>query len=340
MDGGYSAQRIGWLKEYGDHVWNQDPSVYMILEHWCDFGEELELANYNGENGNAAGFMLWANATTNYQEASMGYNGNDLSWANYQSHSFQDRHAVAYAESHDEERLMYKNLEFGNSSGDYDASDLVTALRRQQLSMAFNVLMPGPRLIWQFEELGYDYSINTCSDGVTINEDCRIAAKPVRWDYYDEPERRHLYDVSGALARLKRTTLPLVRVPLPSTSMWDGLRQTHAFEHPAGDAVVVGNYRTSGIDMIPGFTTPGCGTTTSLEKLNVTDLTRHAVRARRIARVHRHPWTRLCFKKSTSTWTANWPPKATATTKTPRCTPVPSTSHLTALIRIAMAKTR
>ena len=89
VDGGYSAQRIGWLKEYGDHVWNQDPSVYMILEHWCDFGEELELANYNGENGNAAGFMLWANATTNYQEASMGYNGNDLSWANYQSHSFK-----------------------------------------------------------------------------------------------------------------------------------------------------------------------------------------------------------------------------------------------------------
>ena len=73
---------------------------------------------------------------------------------------------------------MYKNLEFGNSSGDYDASDLVTALRRQQLSMAFNILMPGPRLIWQFEELGYDYSINTCSDGVTINEDCRLPPSP------------------------------------------------------------------------------------------------------------------------------------------------------------------
>ena len=100
--------------------------------------------------------MLWANATHSYQEASMGYSGNDLSWANFQSHNFQDRHAVAYAESHDEERLMYKNLEFGNSAGDYDAGDLVTALRRQQLSMAFNVLMPGPRLIWQFEELGYD----------------------------------------------------------------------------------------------------------------------------------------------------------------------------------------
>lgn len=274
VDGAYSAQRIGWLKEYGDHVWNQDPSVYMILEHWCDFGEELELANYNGENGNAAGFMLWANATTNYQEASMGYNGNDLSWANYQSHSFQDRHAVAYAESHDEERLMYKNLEFGNSSGDYDASDLVTALRRQQLSMAFNVLMPGPRLIWQFEELGYDYSINTCSDGVTINEDCRIAAKPVRWDYYEDPERRHLYDVSGALARLKRDH-PAFGTGATSINIdvGTGYGKRMMFEHPDGDAVVVGNYRTSGIDMIPGFTHTGMWYDyLTGDSLNVTDL--------------------------------------------------------------------
>ena len=219
VDGGYSAQRINWLKEYGDHVWNQDPSVYMILEHWCDYNEELELANYNGQNGNAAGFMLWTNATHNYQEASMGYSDNDFSWANFQNHSFQDRHAVAYAESHDEERLMYKNLQYGNSNGDYDASDEVIALRRQQLTMAFNVLMPGPRLIWQFEELGYDYSINTCSDGVTVNPDCRVAAKPVRWDYYDDNERKHLYDVSGPLRTFEARRIRRLE-PLPPPSMW------------------------------------------------------------------------------------------------------------------------
>ena len=258
VDGGYSAQRINWLKEYGDHVWNQDPSVYMILEHWCDYNEELELANYNGQNGNAAGFMLWTNATHNYQEASMGYSDNDFSWANFQNHSFQDRHAVAYAESHDEERLMYKNLQYGNSNGDYDASDEVIALRRQQLTMAFNVLMPGPRLIWQFEELGYDYSINTCSDGVTVNPDCRVAAKPVRWDYYDEPERRHLYDVSGALAALKRD-YPAFGPSATSfnVDVGGGYGKRMHFEHPDGDAVVVGNYKVTAIDMVPGFTHTG-----------------------------------------------------------------------------------
>ena len=257
VDGGYSPQRIAWMKEYGDHVWSQDPSVYMILEHWCDFNEEAELANYNGANGDAPGFMLWTNATHNYQEASMGYSGNDLSWANFQSHSFQDRHAVAYAESHDEERLMYKNVQFGNSAGDYDASDLVTALRRQQLTMAFNLLMPGPRMIWQFEELGYDYSINTCSDGVTVNPDCRVAAKPVRWDYYDEPERRHLYDVTGAFGALKRDY-----PAFGPDAAWfnvdvNGYGKRMMFEHAQGDAVVVGNYKTTAIDMVPGFTHTG-----------------------------------------------------------------------------------
>ena len=230
----------------------------MILEHWCDYNEELELANYNGQNGNAAGFMLWTNATHNYQEASMGYSDNDFSWANFQNHSFQDRHAVAYAESHDEERLMYKNLQYGNSNGDYDASDEVIALRRQQLTMAFNVLMPGPRLIWQFEELGYDYSINTCSDGVTVNPDCRVAAKPVRWDYYDEPERRHLYDVSGALAALKRD-YPAFGPSATSfnVDVGGGYGKRMHFEHPDGDAIVVGNYKVTAIDMVPGFTHTG-----------------------------------------------------------------------------------
>jgi len=249
VNGGYNSQRIGWLNEYGDHVWNQDPGVYMILEHWCDYYEELELAN--------AGFMLWANATHNYQEASMGYSGHDLSWANFQNHNFNDRHAVAYAESHDEERLMYKNLQWGNSNGDYDLSDPVLALRRQQAIMAMNLLMPGPRVMWQFEELGYDYSINTCSDGVTVDPNCRIEAKPVRWDYYDEPERRHLYDVTAALGRLKRD-YPAFG---PGENWFNvdvaGFGKRLIYSHPQGDAVAVANFKMTPIDMVPGFTHEG-----------------------------------------------------------------------------------
>jgi len=40
-------------------------------------------------------------------------------------------------ESHDEERLMYKNLQFGNSSGTYNIKNLATALKREELAANF-----------------------------------------------------------------------------------------------------------------------------------------------------------------------------------------------------------
>jgi hypothetical protein len=57
-------------------------------------------------------------------------------------------------------------------------------------------------MIWQFGELGYDYSINYCTDG-TVNNNCRLDPKPIRWDYYNEPRRRHVYDVFQNLIRLR-----------------------------------------------------------------------------------------------------------------------------------------
>ncbi|MDZ7764853.1 MAG: hypothetical protein U5K00_10550 [Melioribacteraceae bacterium] len=57
-------------------------------------------------------------------------------------------------------RLMYKNLQYGNSSGDYDITKLNVALQRVKLAGAFFFTIPGPKMIWQFGELGYDYSID------------------------------------------------------------------------------------------------------------------------------------------------------------------------------------
>ena len=47
---------------------------------------------------------------------------------------------------------------------------------------AFLTMIPGPKMIWQMGELGYDYSINTCTN-LTINNNCRLDEKPIRWDY-------------------------------------------------------------------------------------------------------------------------------------------------------------
>jgi hypothetical protein len=50
-------------------------------------------------------------------------------------------------ESHDEERLMYKNLTYGDSSGTYDIKDIRVALNRMKLASAFFFTVPGPKMI-------------------------------------------------------------------------------------------------------------------------------------------------------------------------------------------------
>jgi hypothetical protein len=64
-------------------------------------------------------------------------------------------------------------------------------------------LTPGPKMMWQFDELGYDYSINHCVNG-TVNNACRLDNKPVRWDYWTaNANRKKLYFINAMLIHLK-----------------------------------------------------------------------------------------------------------------------------------------
>jgi hypothetical protein len=98
-------------------------------------------------------------------------------------------------ESHDEERLMYKCLQWGNSSGTYDIKNPETALLRMRMDALFFFTIPGPKMMWQFGELGYDY---------TIDYNGRTGEKPIRWDYYSEPGRRNLNRFYSAIIKLKQ----------------------------------------------------------------------------------------------------------------------------------------
>lgn len=107
-------------------------------------------------------------------------------------------------------------------------------------------------MLWQFEELGYDYSINTCSDGVTISENCRTEAKPVRWDYRDNPNRYRIHEVIAGLCQLKMDHPD----PFQGTNYnWDvgGYGKRLHLNGSSMDAVVVANFRVSELSMIPGF---------------------------------------------------------------------------------------
>lgn len=193
--GVYDASRITIWKRYYDSVQTKSSNTYVILEHFAENTEEKELADY--------GMMLWGNANFNYTEAAMGYvNNSNFEYGIHTMRGWTKPHLVTYMESHDEERIMYKNLTFGNSSASYNIRNIDIALKRAALDAAFFFTIPGPKMIWQFGELGYDYSINHCPDG-SINNNCRTANKPIRWDYKTNTDRKQLYDVYSKLIDLR-----------------------------------------------------------------------------------------------------------------------------------------
>jgi glycosidase len=191
----FDATRVAIWKRYYDTLQLKSPGSYVILEHFADNAEELELSNY--------GMLLWGNSNYNFNEASMGW----VPTSNFEGilhtvRSWPNAHLIGYMESHDEERLVYKNLNFGNSAGTYDTRNLNTALRRVEMCAAFLLGAPGPKMIWEFGELGYDFSINRCADG-SINNNCRLVPKPIRWDYKLVTERKRLYDIYSSLLKLR-----------------------------------------------------------------------------------------------------------------------------------------
>ncbi|MCZ4410638.1 alpha-amylase family glycosyl hydrolase [Cryomorphaceae bacterium 1068] len=245
---GYDQSRVdNWVRIRND-IHEVDDQVYLILEHLGDNPEETALANI--------GFMLWGSQHAPFKQAALGFPfGQDLSFASYQNRGWNFPNLVSYAESHDEERLMYENLENGNSfNPDHDPKDLETALARQEAIHAFNIPLLGPKMFWQFAELGYDFSINYCNDELN-DPSCRTNNKPVRWDYYFEPARQRLYKVFAAINKLK-TDYPAFG---SSNFNYDvgGTGKRLIIQHESMDVVIIGNFDVVPVSIIPGFTQTG-----------------------------------------------------------------------------------
>ena len=192
--GQFDQSRINILERIATNIWQIDSTAYIILEHFADNTEEKILSDF--------GMMIWGKSTNEYNEATMGYNTSgksDFSWGAYTVRGWSQPNLVTYMESHDEERLMYKNLQFGNSSGSYSVKNLSTALQRIKMAAAFFFTIPGPKMIWQFGELGYDISIDF--NGRTGN-------KPIKWNYFSQPDRLKLYKTFKTLINLKKDYSP------------------------------------------------------------------------------------------------------------------------------------
>lgn len=235
--GQYDASRIAILGAYSDTVRKYNPDAFVIMEHFAENSEEQTLSN--------KGMMLWGNINYAYAEAAMGYNSgskSDFSAVSYQARGWSNPNLVGYMESHDEERLMYKCSQWGNESGSYSIKETETGLLRMRLDALFFLTIPGPKMIWQFGELGYDFS---------IDYNGRTGEKPIRWDYYDEQARNELNHFYGALNHLRQREL------LFATTDYEldvrGAFKQILLQSNDLNAVVAGNFDVKEMDVTPWF---------------------------------------------------------------------------------------
>jgi 1,4-alpha-glucan branching enzyme len=173
----YDQSRIDILKGYYDRIRSYDKDAYVILELFSEDLEEQTLTDY--------GMMVWANQNGDARNAVKG-NSSDFSRFSYKERGFKMPAAVGYMESHDEERVAFdasKNI-----------SSLQTVLDRMKTAAATFLSIPGPKMIWQFGELGYD---------ISIDQNGRTGRKPIKWDYFQDAERLKLYKVYAELIKLK-----------------------------------------------------------------------------------------------------------------------------------------
>jgi hypothetical protein len=234
----YDASRIAILKRLADKMWTVNPNAYVILEHFTANTEEAVLANY--------GMMLWGNMNYNYCEAAMGY-ASDLSGASSLSRAgWNYPNLVSYMESHDEERMMYKTETYGASSGNYNTKNLATGLSRMELATVFFLSIPGPKMIWQFGELGYDISIDF--GGRTSN-------KPILWNYLTDVDRYRLYLTYKIMNQLRKTQ-DVFSTTDYSYSLDSPQKSLHL--NSSGMKVnILGNFDINAGTVLPGFAQTG-----------------------------------------------------------------------------------
>lgn len=248
--GAYDASRVTIWKRIYDSIQSVTPGSYCILEHFADNAEERELANY--------GMMFWGNNNFRFNEATMGYlNNSDFSDISAMRKGWNQHHLIGYMESHDEERLMFRNLNNGNQLGSYSTKDSLVALKRMGEAAAFWAMVPGPKMIWQFGELGFPFSINTCANG-TVSENCRLDNKLPVWGFYNDPFKRGVFDVYANLLRLRMNPSYISTFTQKQFNIdFIGAVKTLSINDDSLKVVVVGNFDLSAKTVAVNFPTPG-----------------------------------------------------------------------------------
>jgi glycosidase len=229
----YDATRVALWTQYNTYMKSINPNFYVILEMFSANQEEAQYASQ--------GMMCWTNLSTPGEQATMGYPTGpvwDISGLFYDQYGFPATGTspyglVAYFESHDQERLQFKNEAYGNSSGTYNVKDIPTGLKRDEMGAAFMFSSPGPKMVWQGGELGYDVSISSNPNDNTVD-------KPFNWTYNTDPNRLHLYSIYQKMINMK--TKNAVFASTNFSYSLTGAVKTIQLLDASADVEVVGNF--------------------------------------------------------------------------------------------------
>lgn len=183
----YNQSRVDRMRALQKVVDSVKPGAYFINENLAGAQEENAMAE--------SGQLNWANVNDAGCQYAMGYStGSNLSrmYAPLDSRTWGS--TVSYLESHDEQRLAYKQKQWGAAAV---KNDLAVAMHRLGCCAAQMILSPGAHMIWQFSELGNDQNTKDANGG--NNTDPKI----VNWEAYWVPERMALYKTYANLHSIR-----------------------------------------------------------------------------------------------------------------------------------------
>ncbi len=215
--------------------------AYFIQEYWGSNPSQATLVNL--------GMMCWTGGSglsNSYSQIAMGWldKDDDISGGN------RGDGYISYCESHDEERNFYKAKMYGNGNL---KTDEAARLHRVPMVRALNFLLDGPHMLYQFGELGYDYSINSSSDNSEIKEDNRCSKKvnPASMGWLSSgSSRMQIYDQVAKIIKLRTQYLPEVFAGNPTAASLGHGKNVRTIQW-GQDVFVAGNVSASQYESVP-----------------------------------------------------------------------------------------
>lgn len=193
------------LETYHAAIKSVSADAYFIQEFWGDGGIRSNIIKQ--------GMLCWTGQglSDRYAQLAMGYSSSS-------SLTEAKDGFVAYNESHDEERNFYKAKQYG--AGDLKTNE-EARIRRVAAVQAFNTLLDGSHMIWQYGELGYDYSINSSNtkpNGTSGDDRCSKKPRIEKWITQPNQERMNQYRLVSQIVQLRTRLMPKVFAGNPTAS--------------------------------------------------------------------------------------------------------------------------